>query len=205
MTLDNSTPSTNIDTLRIQVLVAGKLATAISYNMNELVKMSDGSPLTLVAWHGRNLLELTIWTEYCLQSSENATRFAVDAVRDTDDLIQLVGPNEIEANPETKKHIENFRLVRAGLAEEITSEDLSQRYTDVRNAAETIGKLSDYKRGMKVFSKWAHPTALAVMSGALPADAENSLRIILTRSAIEMGTEALKIVKAFTDKNRIHA
>src|ERR1700686_2851339 len=100
--------------------------------------MEDGTPLAIVAWHGRNLLELLIWTEYCIKSPENAVRFAVDAIRDLDELIRLITQEEIDAaSPEEKQRFENLKSVRAGLTEEdVVPEDLPKRYTSVRTAAD---------------------------------------------------------------------
>lgn len=178
----------------------GKLGEAISYNVKELVKMEDGTVLPIVAWHARNLLELSIWTEYCIQSQENAVRFAVDAMRDLDDIIKRLPQDEIDARPETKRWIENFESVRTGLAGDIGSEDLSKPYTSVRTAAAAIGKLIDYEAGMKVYSKWAHPTALAVMTGPPPGDAQKSTRINITRAALTMASEASRMAKAFNEE-----
>jgi len=196
---------THLHNLHIQAVVRGKLADAISYNVNELVSMKDGTPLGIVAWHGRNLLELLIWTEYCIKSPENAARFAVDAIRDLDDIIKLVTPEELDAvTPEDKQQFESLKAARAGLTnEDVVPEDLSKRYTSVRTAADEIGKLSYYEKGMKVFSKWAHPTALVVMIGTPSADVMNSSRIVMTKLALEMATEACTMGKAFGDELRV--
>jgi hypothetical protein len=193
---------THLHNLHIQAVVRGKLADAISYNVTELVKMEDGTPLAIVAWHGRNLLELLIWTEYCIKSPENAARFAVDAIRDLDDLMKLVTQDEIDAtNPEDKRKFESFKSARASLTEEdVAPEDLSKRYTSVRTAADALGKLRNYERAMKVFSKWAHPTALAVMLDKSSADVLNASRIVMTRIALQMATEACTLGITFGDE-----
>jgi hypothetical protein len=129
-------------------------------------------------------------------------RFAVDAVRDFDDIIERLPQDEIDARPETKRWIEEFESVKADLAQDIGSEDLSKPYTNVRTAAAAIGKLIDYEAGMKVYSKWAHPTALAVMTSPPPGDALNSSRISITRGALQIATEASKMAIAFNAETR---
>ncbi len=99
--------------LHLQAVVKGKLADAISYNVKEFVSMQDGAPLAIVAWHGRNLLELLIWTEYCIKSG-NAAGFALDAIRDLDDIIKLVTPEELDTvTPEDRQQFESLMAARA--------------------------------------------------------------------------------------------
>jgi len=188
--------------LHIQAVVGGKLANAISYSVKELVNMKDGTPLPIAAWHGRNLLELRIWTEYCIKSPENAARFAIDAIRDLDDLLNLITEDELDTvTPEDKQRFENMKAARAELTnEDVAPEDLSTRYTSVRTAARAIGKLTYYEKSMKVFSKWAHPTALLVMARMPSDDVLNSSRIALTRVALQIAEEANTMALAFGEE-----
>ncbi len=162
--------------------------------------MGDGTPLAIVAWHARNLLELAIWTEYCIQSPENGVRFGVDAVRDFDDIIKLISQDEIEANPEAKKHIQEFKAARSILATTITAEELSKRYTSVRTAASAIGKLTQYENTMKLLSKWAHPTAVAVMLGHPPGETITPVRIAIIKSAFKMAEEVCTMADGFCNE-----
>jgi hypothetical protein len=197
-------PAPDLRALHIQAVVRGKLAAAISYNVKELVKMEDGTPLAIAAWHGRNLLELLIWTEYCIKSPENAMRFALDAIRDLDDLLNLITEDELKTvTPEDKQRFENMKAARAELTnEDVEPEDLSERYTSVRTAARAIGKLSFYEKSMKAFSKCAHPTALLVMMRTPSDDVLNSARIGMTKVALQMADEANKMGLAFGEELR---
>ena len=121
----------------------------------------------LLAWRARNLLELSVWSTYCAQSRENARRLFEDAGRDSRDLFDAF----IKWGTQTAKPTDwSNRLVSA-------KEDLSGRafhnegidsfdgaYKGVSAAASECGLGVHFNLGFKLLSKFAHPTAMRVLS-----------------------------------------
>jgi len=177
--------------LMAQATVRGKLSTAVNYHVHALTDASHDMPVTLVAWHARNLLELLIWTEYCLQSADNAAQFMIDAIRDIGDMIRVIPKSALEGNEQGRDLLDRFNESRVELAEVIGDGEVNKKYMNVRDAANAIGKLPLYELNMKVLSKWAHPTALAVMMhGQLPPENIASMRLLLKKGALDMAKEA---------------
>jgi len=59
--------------IRLPVLHA--LSNAININVRELVNARAAGSLSMLAWLARNILELLLWTDYCLTSNDNALQF----------------------------------------------------------------------------------------------------------------------------------
>jgi hypothetical protein len=121
----------------------------------------------LSAFYARTILELFIWTKYCVKSPENADRFSNDSKRDIDGLRrmlkvfgEMIGPNlgDLEViksmGPEVIQYAEK-------IAEQT---EFDTKYKQVRDAAEELGGEAFilYKNLNILFSKFAHPTAMMV-------------------------------------------
>lgn len=172
-------------------------STVLRSNTNELISAREDRPLSTVAWLARSLLELLIWTEFCVKSPQNATNFAIDAVRDCDDLIKRFATIDLEVHPETISLLKDFGDVRIELEADLLPGELDKRYKDVRTAAQDIGKLSFFEVGFKVLSKLAHPTAMVIMTEPIQSDRSILMRNAIIRQGLEMAKEAATIGKAF--------
>lgn len=121
----------------------------------------------LLAWRGRNLLELSIWSTYCAQNRENARRVFEDAGRDARELFDAF----IKWGTATTQSVDwSDRLASA-------KQDLSKRaldnegidsldgaYKQVSDAAKECGLGDHFRIGFKFLSKFAHPTAMRILS-----------------------------------------
>lgn len=123
----------------------------------------------LLAWRARNLLELSIWSDYCSKSPENARRFYEDAGRDVLSVytsFQKWG-TKTSQNPEWFQSLQRAEDNLKTRAEGIAS--LEGDFKRVLDAAVDCGLGEAFKAANKLLSKFAHPTALAVV---FPPDEE---------------------------------
>jgi hypothetical protein len=114
--------------LIMQATVIQKLAIAVNHNVTELTRTRAGGPIYTVAWLARNLLELFVWTEYCTKSPENAKQFYIDAVRDFDDIVKVIKPEDVEEHPGVKEPLAHFSAARTELAELLDPGELDKQY-----------------------------------------------------------------------------
>ena len=145
----------------LQLEVLKKLRRAVDLNLRELQHAMSQRPLSSVAWIARNIVELTIWVEYCKSSPERAKRFYQDSERDSLDMLNI--PSEECSGDQPF----NFRAERARLLEKAKQdgdfENPEAPYLQVSKAAKEVGWQDEFVYTNKLLSKFAHPTALAVM------------------------------------------
>ncbi len=120
----------------------------------------------LLAWRARNLLELSVWSVYCSKSRANARRLYEDAARDVLGIFSAFtkwgvakaqGPEWMDLFSDAKKD-----LSQRAMAEGIAS--LDEAYKRVSAAAEECGFGENFALSYKMLSKFAHPTAMQIMS-----------------------------------------
>jgi hypothetical protein len=146
---------------QVQIAVLGQIKYVIENELAELEHAMKERPVNAVAWVGRNLLELWVWTVYCTRSPENARRFFDDAARDALGALNL--PDGMFTNDPNF----SFKTARTEILAEAKQkgvEGLDSSYQRVSDAARDIGKEEYYLAANKLYSKFAHPTALWVMT-----------------------------------------
>jgi hypothetical protein len=123
--------------------------------------------VSLLAWRARNLLELSVWAMYCAQRRENARRVFEDAGRDASDLFDEF----IRWGTSTSQSVDwSNRLTSAkqDLSERALHNEgidaLDEPYKQVRDAARECGLGDHFRVGFKFLSKFAHPTAMRILS-----------------------------------------
>src|ERR1035441_8540165 len=137
--------------------------------------------VSLAAYCARNILELWVWTTYCIKSPGNANDFVQDAMKDINGLLipirrlaSLAGPDSTKSwSPETW----------AALSTIDSMGKLKTDFIPVSEAANTIGKEDGaiFSILNKVFSKFAHPTAL-VVSGIMNEELSKPITTFCLRS-----------------------
>jgi len=133
----------------------------------------DDGPL--IAWRARNLLELSVWCKSFTSSRENARRLYEDAGRDQFDLIsafeewgkQTTQPTSWTAPLSSAKQDLIQRAADEG------NEPLDKAFRAVANAAKACGNETHFRVGMKLLSKFAHPTAMQILGVTDEATAQN--------------------------------
>jgi hypothetical protein len=124
------------------------------------------SEASLIAWRARNLLELSVWSIYCSKATDNARRFYADAGRD---VLGIFGAFSKWSAATWHEHIDvrasdeaKTGLLTRAAAQGI--ESLDGAYKPVSEAAKEIGMGEHFALSNKLLSKFAHPTAMQILS-----------------------------------------
>ena len=144
--------------------------------------MQSGA-LDYVTWVTRNILELWVWVEYCSQSQQYS-EFYQDVVRDLNDLNKAIGgvdPQGVETLQKANKFLGNAKP--------------AHKFKNVRNAAEAVGLLSTFTKYNKLLSKFAHPTALSVLTSFEEgrADQIRKLFVEIATNVADEATQKLEV------------
>lgn len=127
----------------------------------------DVEHIGVLALHTRNLLEISIWTIYCVENENNARSFYADAGKDGMDML-----NNLEKwatkTPEAAGLLDSIPEAKDKLrlnAKKHSVESIDDSYIQVGNIAEKLGLGSHYRMAFKTLSKFAHPTAFLIIFG----------------------------------------
>ena len=123
----------------------------------------EGRTATL-AWSARNFLELSIWTEYCCASEDNAKRFKDDTKRDFFGMIAAAKGASLTPEQQQKLDAQLQRLERIFNTQSFKISDEFNDFKRVSKAATELGREGEFFSWNKFFSKMAHPTAYIVNS-----------------------------------------
>lgn len=148
----------DIDKLKpMRVDVLRKLKVAVELSLADLRESKCGR-LNTVAWISRNILELATWSRHCVQSEENSKQFILDSARDVNDVMKI--PDGMFSTTFSFKDARQGNLDRA---QEDGFTSLDESYTAVSKVAKQLGVGDVFKNLNKLFSKFAHPTALSII------------------------------------------
>jgi hypothetical protein len=174
-----------------------KFIRSFALNADELERAFRQERITTLAWAVRNILELSVWVDYCNIDIAHATRFREDSARD---LLGLT--KAIEA-----LHFEKYGTVHAGLR--TAQNDLESFATSVFGmgtlgddfervvkAADELGWRKRFLAMNKILSKYAHPTAWAV-NAADSIEADAGFREMFLLDGIEMASASLTNIRRF--------
>jgi hypothetical protein len=126
----------------------------------------------LMAWACRNLMEISIYTEYALRSEENAHELIEDVLMDTLDVFSsfkkwFTALEPDMATPELDTVLKSFQETK-------TDVGISRRaHRRTQDLARVLDREPDYLHANKVSSKLIHPTAWSLLS--LDLDKEDAL------------------------------
>jgi len=109
-------------------------------------------------------MEIYIWTQYTRKSNENAKKFYQDAARDVRDTMETLQKVYTRENNTPEKRLVALLDEMKSEFAKFNVEDYEEAFTRVSDAAKEIGK--DHAHGpiYKVASKFAHPTALLLIT-----------------------------------------
>lgn len=132
-----------------------------------------------LSWAGRSLLELKFFTEYCLASDENMSRFVRDAYVDASTAFEVAGKN-VKAISDHAMKEESHQILdwidshlRPVLDEQQVSKD--DGYLTPSAIAKSLGAYPEFGIVNMLFSKFAHMTALSAL---LPFESGERLALI---------------------------
>jgi hypothetical protein len=120
--------------------------------------------ITTLAWTTRNLLELSIWIDYCNLSDVHAKRFRDDAARDLHGFSQAIQSLQVHETGIEDTHLKQAQQKLATFAHSWGISALEDDFTKVSIAAKELGRDVPFLGLNKLLSKLAHPTAWAVNS-----------------------------------------
>ena len=126
----------------------------------------------LMAWACRNLMEISIYTEYALNSEENAHELIEDMFMDTLDVFTSF-KNWFSAlepsmpTPELDAVLQSFQETKKEVGIN------RRKYRTTRELASILGREPDYLHANKIASKLIHPTAWSLLS--LDLDEEDAV------------------------------
>jgi hypothetical protein len=155
----------------------------------------DKRRVMTVAWIARSLLEIFVWIQYCNVSEANAKRFFEDVARDFHGYCKALEKLNVDHQP----GIDQSRDLVKRFSESAISEgilDVADGYKDVRDAAAEIGVGSFYAGLNKIYSKLAHPTALALDAAFRKVGREN-YRDLFVVDAMQFAIRALSDIEDF--------
>jgi hypothetical protein len=120
----------------------------------------------LLAWRARNLLELSVWSIYCSKSRTNARRLYEDAGRDVYGLCSAFTKWGV-ATAQHPEWLDPFTGAKQNLSQRAAAEGINSLdgpYKRVNDAAEECGLGEHFALSYKMFSKFAHPTAMQIVA-----------------------------------------
>lgn len=122
----------------------------------------SNSDQALLAWACRNLLELSIFVKYVLQSETNAITFQKDSIRDLHEMMRVMHDWQKREKPEQNDEAAEMMTVADTLKAfaGITTDD----YLRASVLAKTVGKAAEYETIHKICSKYVHPTAFSILA-----------------------------------------
>ena len=167
----------------------------LTQNAEDLEVAFKEKRVTKLAWAARNLLELAIWIDYCNLSNAHATRFRDDSARDLLGFSKAVQQLHIQkkGTPDPRLEVSQTKLV--GFAETTLGVvGLGEDFTRVVKAASELGREKEFGALNKLFSKYAHPTSIALNS-VVTVDADAGIRAMFLRDGIELSTDALTTIR----------
>jgi hypothetical protein len=143
--------------------IVRELVDAAIKNFNELRRGYVTDNLNLTAWASRNLLELTVFTKYVLQSGTNARRFGDDRLVDGCELIIALRDLERYYDPNAPTPGLDDALKRMEeqkIAESVTA----TKHLDMGTLAREVGMEQEFRSMNRVSSKLVHPTAWSTLA-----------------------------------------
>lgn len=162
-------------------------------NANDLEAGYAEERITKLAWAARNLLELSIWVDYCNLSDGHAKQFRDDSARDllgfakTAKSLYLQVPRPILDFDTSIQEIVALAQNTFGMS------SLDDDFKKVATAAQNVGRQQKFLALNKLFSKFAHPTAIA-MNFIVPAEADTAIREMFLVNGVRSAVESLRTI-----------
>ena len=139
--------------------------------------------------------------QHTINELTGTRKLQLDAVRDFDGMIKHVSPGAPDTHHEAIGLFKQFSDARAELEQVLEPGELVGSYQKVRKAAEEIG-LVEFDLGLKVLSKFVHPTAFLISVGQVSDEKYTLIQVALIKYGLEIASAAATIGKAFNESIR---
>jgi hypothetical protein len=170
--------------------------TMLGLSAVDLEKAYREKRITKLAWAARNLLELSVWIDYCNLSDKHAKRFRDDMMRDLYGLSAAV-QRSVEIESGAKDRTLDQKLAGlATLAQSSGIQGLEDDFERVSEAAKELGRQPVFSNANKLLSKFVHPTAWAIHT-VTSVEADEGYRLIFLGDGVALAINSLIAVRKF--------
>ena len=177
-----------------------KFVATLILTASELERAHNERRISTIAWLTRNLLELSIWIEFCNETTEQAQRFNADATRDLYGISKAVQTLVVLDKGLEDVELRGSQQRLSAFGQSLGIDQLSDDFKRVSDAAEVLGRRKVFLGLNKVLSKFAHPTAWAVNS-VLSLEADTGLRNMFFSDGVAMAIDSLNSIRNFILKS----
>ncbi len=153
------------------------------------------SDQALLAWACRNLLELSIFVVYVLQSEANALTFQKDSIVDLHEMMRVVQRFQKREQPERDDEVAQVMKMADAFKE--LAGITTDRYLRASALAPTAGKAAEYETIHKICSKYVHPTAFSILA-AYEAGVLNALNLQFFQRGTLYNAEICNYITLYT-------
>jgi hypothetical protein len=153
--------------------------------------------IAALGWAGRNVLELSVWIDYCLLSENNARRFYEDSLRDLHGLSRAMARSIKVATGKEAPELATKIAELEKFARSTTSiEEFKDDFMQVAVAADELGRREEFVSATKVLHKFAHPTAWMVHT-VLSVDVDEEYRALFLTEGAMLCINSLIAIRTF--------
>lgn len=160
-----------------------KLGIMVVQSALDLERAYSERRITALAWATRNLLELSVWIDYCNLSDNHAKLFSDDSLRDLYGLSEAVQRTVEMELGQKDTDLDRGLSELAHFAQALGIQALKDDFKAVSAAAKELGRLQKFQAANKLLSKFAHPTSWAVHIADTPGPIAGYLTMILQDGA----------------------
>jgi len=147
----------------------GQLCFRVFYEYSALKEAYVAPPpkddLALLSWRARNLLELSVWANFCAKDRNKARQFFEDLGKDANNLLKAF-QTWGQATNQAPDWFQRGADARDGLAIAALQRGVASidgQFTKVAEAAVEVGISQHFNLMNKLLSKFAHPTAMLIL------------------------------------------
>jgi hypothetical protein len=156
------------ETARLYQVISA-LSDATKTNYLTLRNALDNGDQTLIAWSCRNLLELSVFTQFVLESKVNTDQFVEDRLIDGHQMAIALKELESYLNPGLTESVIDATL--DAFQKQKEKEGITDRgYSNIRVLAAQVGMGKEFETVNKVCSKFVHPTAWSLLTADVAAE-----------------------------------
>lgn len=173
-----------------------KFVTTLTTTVHDLERAYKEEKLFTIAWLTRNLLELSVWVDFCNLSAGHARRFRDDTMKDLHGLGQAIQKLGEHQHGERNANLDGALNRLATFAQPFGIDKLTDDFTRVSAAAHELGRGREFLHLNKILSKFAHPTAWAVHN-ALLVDFDAGFRDMFLKDGVVFAVDSLSAVRTY--------
>jgi hypothetical protein len=168
--------------------------TVLGLAVTDLERAYREKRITTLAWVTRNLLEISVWIDYCNLSDTHAQRFRDDAIQDLHGLSKAVAQS-IEINTGQRATTLMTKLAELEtFAQSKGIRRLADDFTPVSSAADELGRKAAFTKAFKALSKFAHPTAWSIQT-VTSVETDEGYRLTFLEDGVELAINSLIAIR----------